>query len=166
MAEEDGYDEDEGGENLPFEIDPSELDEATHAEFVMLYHDSQDNIRFAKALQWKTVAGTLAIFVLLAIGGFHSGKLEIFLKILIFISVALSAGSIYALSILLAWQNTERQKLRMIVHEFSNLFHAVYRIKSRTEANVHRHILLSFMVATILLGNYVSASLLMSLMGK
>jgi hypothetical protein len=54
----------------------------------------------------------------------------------------------------------------MIVHEFSNLFHAVYRIKSRTEANVHRHILLSFMVATILLGNYVSASLLMSLMGK
>jgi hypothetical protein len=116
MAEEDGYDEDEGGEYLPFEIDPSELDEATHAEFVMLYHDSQDNIRFAKALQWKTVAGTLAIFVLLAIGGFHSGKLEIFLKILIFISVALSAGSIYALSILLAWQNTERQKLRMIVH--------------------------------------------------
>jgi hypothetical protein len=80
MAEEDGYDEDEGGEYLPFEIDPSELDEATHAEFVMLYHDSQDNIRFAKAIQWKTVAGTLAIFVLLAIGGFHSGKLEIFLK--------------------------------------------------------------------------------------
>ena len=51
MAEEDGYDEDEGGENLPFGIDPSELDEATHAESVMLYHDSQDNIRFAKALQ-------------------------------------------------------------------------------------------------------------------
>ena len=116
MAEEDGYDEGEGGKICRFEIDPSELDEATHAESVMLYQDSQDNIRFAKALQWKTVAGTLAIFVLLAIGGFHSSKLEIFLKILIFISVALSAGSIYALSILLAWQNTERQKLRMIVH--------------------------------------------------
>ena len=72
----------------------------------------------------------------------------------------ISAGAIYAICILQSWQNTERENLRKIIVEFSNLFHAVYRTKSRTEANIHRYILLSFMPITMLLGNFVLAKLL------
>jgi hypothetical protein len=46
------------------------------------------------------------------------------------------------------------------------MFRAVYHFKSRTEANIHRYILLSFMAITMLLGNYVLAKLLTPLFDK
>jgi hypothetical protein len=150
----------------PFEVEPSELDEATHAESLTLYRDSQDNIRFAKGLQWKTLGGTLGIFVLLGFAGFNSDQREGYLKTLIVISWAISAGAIYSACILQSWQNTEREKLRKIVAALSNLFRAVYRIKSKTEANIHRYILLVFMAITMLIGNYVLATILMPLFEK
>lgn len=149
-----------------FEVEPSELDEATHAETLVLYHDSQDNIRFAKGLQWKTMGGTLAIFALLGLTGFNGEHHEGNLKTLIVISWAISAGAIYAICILQSWQNTEREKLRKIVAQLSNLFRAVYRIKSRTEANIHRYVMLVFMVITMLIGNYVLATTLTPLFEK
>lgn len=149
-----------------FEIEPSDLDETTHAESLILYRDSQDNIRFAKSLQWKTLGGALAIFALLGFAGQNGEHTETYQKTLIVISWAISAGSIYAISILQSWQNTEREKLRRIVGEFSNLFGAVYRIKSRTEANIHRYILLAFMAITMLIGNYVLAKTLIPLIEK
>lgn len=168
MAERNTGDDPEFGDEdtTPFEVEPSELDEATHAESLTLYRDSQDNIRFAKGLQWKTLGGALGIFVLLAFAGFNSDQREGYLKTLIVISWAISAGAIYAVCILQSWQNTEREKLRKIVAELSNLFHAVYRIKSKTEANIHRYILLAFMAITMLIGNYVLATVLMPLFEK
>lgn len=155
------------GEEIPgFEIEPSELDEATHAETLTLYRDSQDNIRFAKGLQWKTLGGTLAIFFVLGFAGFNSEQTEGYLKTLIVLSWAISAGAIYAVCILQSWQNTEREKLRKVVAELSNLFRAVYRIKSKTEANIHRYILLVFMAVTMLMGNYVLATILTPLFEK
>jgi hypothetical protein len=153
-------DTDLAGEDKHFEVEPSELDEATHAEALVLYRDSQDNIRFSKGLQWKTLGGALAIIALLGLAGWNGERAETYLKTLIVISWAISAGAIYAICILQSWQNTEREKLRKIIAEFSNLFHAVYRLKSRTEANIHRYILLSFMIITMLLGNFVLAKLL------
>jgi hypothetical protein len=159
-------DEIDGDTLVPFEVEPSELDEATHAESLTLYRDSQDNIRFAKGLQWKTLGGTIAIFVLLGFAGFNSDQHEGYLKTLIVISWAISAGAIYAICILQSWQNTEREKLRKIVAELSNLFRAIYRIKSKTEANIHRYILLVFMAITMLIGNYVLATVLIPLFDK
>lgn len=153
-------DTDLAGEDKHFEVEPSELDEATHAEALVLYRDSQNNIRFSKGLQWKTLGGALAIIALLGLAGWNGERTETYLKTLIVISWAISAGAIYAICILQSWQNTEREKLRKIIAEFSNLFHAVYRLKSRTEANIHRYILLSFMIITMLLGNFVLAKLL------
>lgn len=156
-------DDGDGEEPPRFELEPSELDETTHAESLTLYRDSQDNIRFAKGLQWKTLGGTLGIFALLGFAGFNSDQREGYLKTLIVISWAISAGGIYAICILQSWQNTEREKLRTIVAEFSNLFRTVYRLKSKTEANIHRYILLVFMAVTMLIGNYVLATVFMPL---
>ena len=88
------------------------------------------------------------------------------MKALIVISWAISAGVIYAICILQSWQNTEREKLRRIVGEFSNMFRAVYRFKSRMEPNIHRYILFSFMAIMMLLGNYMLAKLLTPLFDK
>jgi hypothetical protein len=159
-------DEIDGDTSVPFEVEPSNLDEATHAESLVLYRDSQDNIRFAKGLQWKTLGGTLAIFALIGFAGFNSDHHEGYLKTLIVISWAISAGAIYAICILQSWQNTEREKLRKVVVQLSNLFRAVYRIKSKTEANVHRYILLGFMAITMLIGNYVLATVFTRLFEK
>src|SRR3546814_20359579 len=41
---------------------PSELDDLTHAEMCMLYRESADAIRFAKAHQWKSLGATLLVF--------------------------------------------------------------------------------------------------------
>src|SRR3546814_11864200 len=41
---------------------PSELDDLTHAEMCMLYRESADSIRFAKAHQWKSLGATLVVF--------------------------------------------------------------------------------------------------------
>lgn len=161
-----GGEEPDGESATPFEVEPSELDEATHAESLTLYRDSQENIRFAKGLQWKTLGGTLAIFALLGFAGFNSDHREGYLKILIVLSWAISAGAIYVVCILQSWQNTEREKLRRIVAELSNLFRAVYRIKSKTEANIHRYLLLAFMAIAMLIGNYVLATVLTPIFDK
>lgn len=144
-------------------IEPSELDEATHAEAILLYRDSEENIRFAKGLQWKTMGGTLILFVLLVAGSHLIDRQEFFARLCVVVSVVLSAGSIYSISILQSWQNTERQKVDMLIGNFSNLFGRIYNLKSRSEANLHRYVLVSFMAVAILMGNYLAASLLMRL---
>ena len=143
-----------------FDVKASELDEATHAESLVLCRDSQDNIRFSKSLQWKTLTGALAICALLGFAGWNGEREEAHLKTLIVISSVRSARAIYTICILQSWQNTEREKLRKIIVEFSNLFQALDRTKSRTEANIHRYILLTFMPITMLLGNFVLPKLL------
>ena len=69
-----------------FDVEVSELDEATHAESLVLYRDSQDNIRFSKGLQWKTLGGALAIYALLGFAGWNGEREESHLKTLIVIS--------------------------------------------------------------------------------
>jgi|TARA_B110000444_G_C18309853_1_gene353507 hypothetical protein len=112
------------------------------------------------------LGGALAIFALLGFAGLNGATQEDHLKTLIVISWAISTGVIYAICILQSWQNTEREKLRRIVGEFSNMFRAVYRFKSRMEPNIHRYILFSFMAIMMLLGNYMLAKLLTPLFDK
>ena len=147
----------------PFEVEPSELDELTHAETLSLYRDAEDNIRFAKGLQWKTLGGTLAIFAALVVACYAANPVEIFAKTCIVLSLVVSAGSIYSISILQSWQNTEREKVEMSLRWFSNVFASIYGTKSRVEANIHRYILISFMAITILIANYLSVVLLMKI---
>jgi UDP-N-acetylmuramyl pentapeptide phosphotransferase/UDP-N-acetylglucosamine-1-phosphate transferase len=145
------------------EIEPSALDETTHAEALLLYRDAEDNIRFSKGLQWKTMGGTIALFALLVTACLATRPETMFVKICIVLSLIVSCGSIYSLSILQSWQNTERQKIEMVIKSFSSLFGRVYGLKSRIEANIHRYTLIAFMAITILIANYVAASLLMKL---
>lgn len=160
MSEE-ARDDAEEQERPHFEVEPSELDETTHAESLVLYTECQNNIRFSKSLQWRMVAGTLALFALFVAAADMGHGSERFVKTIIDISPFVSAGAICTLVILQAWQNTERSKIRAAAKFLSNYFRAVYRKKSRQRANLHRYVLLSFMILTICVGNFIVVKLLL-----
>lgn len=139
----------------PLVVEPSELDELTHAEMIELYHASTDQIRFAKHQQWGTLVGALAIFGLLGLLGADVYKTTFLFKLIIIISLVLSVGAIYSLIIYQFWQNSEREKLSLIASRFSNLARLVRGVVSERERNVHRYVLLFFMVVTIVLANWI-----------
>ncbi|TDQ81048.1 hypothetical protein A8950_2918 [Dongia mobilis] len=135
------------------EVRPSELDELTHAEMLALYAACGETTRFAKHQQWGTLLGTLVIFVLLGVIGDLAYKGTLLFKLVVAISIVLSVGAIYSLIIYQFWQNAEREKLNFIAPYLSNLTGIVREMVPERERNVHRYVLLFFMVASIILGN-------------
>lgn len=143
-----------------FELEPTDLDELTHAEALALYRDAEANIRFSKGLQWRMVGGTVALFVLL-VGSVYVVRADAaYARMITFLTIVISCAAIYSLSIHQSWQKTERLKVRRIVGSLSNLSQEVFALKSRIEANVHRYIFLAFMIGAIVLMNYVAVMLL------
>ena len=134
---------------------PSELDELTHAEMCMLYRESADSIRFAKAHQWKSLGATLLVFAgMIALARLAADNATL-TNLIIAISFISSSAVIYMLVLYQVWQNTEREKLRDIAGHLSSFSQFIRAIKSSREANVHRYTLLAFMIAAILLANLV-----------
>jgi hypothetical protein len=132
---------------------PSELDELTHGEMCMLYRESADSIRFAKAHQWKSLGATLLVFAgMIALARLAPDNATL-TNLVIAVSFISSSAVIYMLVLYQVWQNTEREKLRGIAGHFSSFSQFTRAIKSSREANVHRYTLLAFMIVAILLGN-------------
>ena len=132
---------------------PSELDDLTHAEMCMLYRESADAIRFAKAHQWKSLGSILLVFAgMIALARLTQNNATL-TNLVIAISFISSSAVIYMLVLYQVWQNTEREKLRDIAGHLSSFSQFTRAIKSSREANVHRYTLLAFMIVAILLGN-------------
>lgn len=142
-------------EEEPFELKESDLDDLTHAEMLMLYAESADSIRFAKAQQWKSVGATLLVFAGLMLVAHFTKDNIVLVKTAAFTSFLFSVAAIYTLVLYQVWQNTEREKLREISKALSNLFIKIRTIKSSREANFHRYTLLCFMAIAILIGNAI-----------
>lgn len=137
------------------EIRPSELDEMTHAELCLLYRESADSIRFAKAQQWKTLGAILLVFGALMVIADYNLRVELFVKSLVIISFVLCVGAIYSLAIFQFQQNSEREKIHAACKHFSSLFRDIWALKSSRESSVFSYILLAFMIITTLIGNGV-----------
>jgi len=142
-----------GGEALA--VVASDLDERTHAEMLMMYRECADSVRFAKSQQWTTTGGALAIFAMLGVLGDLGPHYGFMTQAIIIISMIVSGGSIYSLAIFQFWQQAERGKLNMISERFSNVLRDVRAFLPPREANVHRYILLFFMLAVILTSNWL-----------
>ena len=138
---------------------PSDLDETTHAELRLLYREAADNVLFAKTQQWKTVGSTLVVYIsLIAIAKFVLSDWSDwdFLKGLQAIVFLVAPAAILILLIYQVWQHTEQEILTSIGKRFSSLFRDTRAIKSRLDANVHRYILLVFMISMVLLGGVIT----------
>ncbi|RED53948.1 hypothetical protein [Aestuariispira insulae] len=129
-----------------FELQPSELEEKTHAEMLMMYEEAANSIRFAKGMQWKTLGiGMLVIIGLLIFGEYVAPRVKTLVPVTIIASCVVTAGTIYILLVFQLLQNMERQKLRAIGAEMSNLFRLVRSLRMPLEAAFHRYTLLIFM---------------------
>lgn len=144
---------DQGAERLA--IEPSDLDELTHAEMIELYRSSGDTIRFAKHQQWGTLLSSFGLFVLLGLIGDYASKTGFLFKLCIVISLVLSVGAIYSLIIYQFWQNAEREKMTLIAERFSNFTRIIRNLVSERERNFHRYVLLFFMITSIILSNWL-----------
>jgi hypothetical protein len=136
-------------------VTASDLDERTHAEMLMMYHECATSVRFAKLQQWHTTGGTLVIFLVLGVLGNFGPRYGFLTKVLPVLSILLSCGAIYSLAIYQFWQHTERNKLVTISNRLSSFLRDVRALTSPREANIHRYILLFFMSAAIVVANWV-----------
>jgi hypothetical protein len=142
-----------GGEALT--VVPSDLDDKTHAEMLMMYGECATSVRFAKSQQWTTTAGALSIFVILGILGQFGPHYGFMIQAIIITSMVVSGGTLYSLAIYQFWQQAERGKLDMIADRFSNVLRDVRGVLPRREANIHRYILLFFMIVVLLVANWL-----------
>jgi uncharacterized membrane protein YuzA (DUF378 family) len=128
----------------------SELDERSHAEMLMLYHEAMETSRYGKAQQWRAMV--VGVFGILALGvlAAHVSKTDMLFRISQFLAVLIGLSAIYLIVFYQFWQNTEREKLRRITAKFSNLARAVRGVSSGREAGVRRIVVLGFMIVVIL----------------
>src|SRR5581483_3711794 len=65
----------------------SELDERTHAEMLMLYHEAMETSRYGKAQQWRSTA--IGVFAIVALGvlGAHISKTDMLFRVAQFLAV-------------------------------------------------------------------------------
>lgn len=155
MATQNKSDHDEDKPAKHFEVVPSELDEKTHAEVQMLYTESTETMRFIKSHQWKTVGATLITYLgLVFIAGFVKAGVGLTDK-LMGITILIATTVIFILGIYQLWMHNEMLKIERMSRFMSNVFKSVRAAKSRREANVHRYLLLAFMIVAVMLGAIV-----------
>ena len=77
---------------------PSDLDDKTHAEMLMMYRECADSVRFAKSQQWTTTAGALVLFAGLGVLGEFGPHYGFMIQAIIIISMVVSGGIMYCTS--------------------------------------------------------------------
>ena len=131
-------------------LQPSELDERTHAEMLMFYQEAVKTSRFGKAQQWRSMAiGVFAIFGLGVLGA-HVPKEDLLFRVAQFLAVVVALAAIYLIVFYQYWQNTEREKLVRIMARFSNLARSIRSVSSGREAFLRRLVVLGFMILVTL----------------
>jgi hypothetical protein len=129
---------------------PSELDERTHAEMLMLYHEAVKTSRFGKLQQWRSMAiGVISIFGLGVLGA-HVSEDALLFRVVQFLAVMIGLAAVYLIVFYQFWQNTERAKLVRIMARLSNLSRSIRDMSSRREASLRRFVVLGFMILVIL----------------
>ncbi|MDX1738445.1 MAG: hypothetical protein R3261_09415 [Alphaproteobacteria bacterium] len=145
-----------------FEIKPSEVDELTHRELLMLYEESANSIRFQKMSQWRTFYGGILLMIgLIVFGEYSIRRLTGWVPGIIVGTTILNVLFIYVIFVYHLLQNLERKKIKEIALHLSNLSVAIREIKSPFETAFHRYTLL-FVMISVMIGMCGISILLMS----
>lgn len=136
-------------------VTPSALDTHTHAELQLLYSESTETLRFVKNHQWKTVGATLMVFVaLIFIAGFVDANAQVAQQFM-GITITICCAAIFMLILYQFWTHNEQVKIDHMQPHMSSLFAEIRGLKSKREGNIHRYLLLTFMMIAIVLGAFV-----------
>lgn len=133
-------DEDRPDPFNPAEDTPSELDETTHAEFLAIYADASENLRFAKNQQWRAVLYfSVGAAVATAYGEWTLWKdptLAQLFMVMVWIFSLASAGVILSLQ---WWQAAESRKIEYVTSKWGSFSTAARRRKSKLISEIQRH---------------------------
>lgn len=131
----------------PAENEPSELDDLTHAEFLTVYRDASDNIRFAKDQMWRTVLyftlGAIAATTYGVMTRWNDPRLTFYLLVIVWI---FSIASVLIVLSLQWWQAAEHAKIDYVASKWSTFAKAARRQKSKLMSDVQRYGMLAFML--------------------
>ncbi len=131
----------------PAENAPSELDELTHAEFIAVYSDASQNIRFAKEQQWRTVLyftiGAIAVTTYGVVSHWADAKLSFYLLVIVWLFSLMSVGILMSLQ---WWQGAEHDKIDYVTAKWSSFTTAARRRKSKRMSDLQRYGMLASMV--------------------
>lgn len=155
------HDDDDDAEKEP--LAASELDDATHAEFRLLYDAAARNILFAKRQQWRVVEYfTLIGLALVAIGlaaPFARDVAHFVAGFLVFVG----AGSVAVIGMLQSWQGNEHAKMSYLAADFSNFARSALRRKPKLSGDIHRYFMLLVMLLYIVVLDVVIVRLLIDI---
>ncbi len=146
---------DEDGLSANAGIVPSDLDDKTHAEMLLLYQDSAHSLRHARDRQWKFVGGVLLLFVIImALPEIYSIT-AFAARVLVLVSILISAATIYILIIYQVSLGADLGRLQTIGDQFSSIFVNLGGRRARRDAKSHGYIILFLMIIAVMLGNAV-----------
>lgn len=131
----------------PKEDIPSELDDRTHAEFLAIYHDASDNLRFAKSQQWNSVL-YFSVGATIATGygewtHWEDKSLARLLLVMVWVFSVASAAVILSLQ---WWQASEVRKIDYVTSKWGSFSTAARRRKSKVMSDVQRYGIMTAMV--------------------
>lgn len=131
----------------PADDTPSELDDRTHAEFLTIYRDASDNLRFAKDHQWRAVL-YFSIGAAAATGygewsKWDDERLGFYFLGMVWIFSLASVAIILSLQ---WWQAAESRKIVYITSKWSTFSTAARRRKSNLMSDIQRYGMLIAMI--------------------
>jgi hypothetical protein len=154
-AEEDGEEKER--------LEPSELDDATHAEYRLLYDAAARNVLFAKQQQWRVVQYfTLIALALVALGIAAPFERDVARFVAGFLSVV-ALGSLGLIVMLQSWQGNEHAKMAYLATDFSNFARNALRRKPKLSGDIHRYLMLLMMLLYIVVLDVVVFRLLLDI---
>lgn len=131
----------------PVDNTPSDLDDLTHAEFVEIYRDASENVRFAKEQMWRTVLyfsmGAIAVTGYGVVSRWADPQLTQYLLVIVWICSVLSVLIILSLQ---WWQAVEHRKITYVTSKWSSFSSAARRRKSNFVSDLQRYGMLAAMI--------------------
>ena len=79
-----------------------------------------------------------------------------FIDVMSLISIFLTCGVIFVLVMYQFWQFNEISRVREIERHFSSVYRDISSLKSPKEGNIHRYTILTFMIASVIMGAVVA----------
>ncbi|WP_420403976.1 hypothetical protein [Nisaea sp.] len=131
----------------PAEDTPSDLAETTHAEFLAIYRDASDNLRFAKTQQWRSVLYfSVGATLVTAYGEWTHWQDKDLSRLLLFMVWVFSLASAALIVSLQWWQAAENSKIAYVASKWGSFSTAARNRKSKLLSDIQRYGILIAMI--------------------
>ena len=144
----------------PVPVEPSELDDLTHAEYRVLYEEASANLLFGKRQQWRLLEYfTLLGLALVALGAMMPFARDVANFTAAFLTFV-AAVTLCVLIMLQRWQAHEQEKMQHIAGSLSNYARITRSLKPRMSGNFDRYVILTAMILYVVVLDVVFVRLL------